>query len=154
MEDPILEIREYSGEGYQPLIDFGSWRVAILRWEPGSQAKEIDCMERHTQTDEVFVLLEGRATLLLGGNQGKVDGIQLEAMASGKLYNVKRNTWHTALLSHDASILIVRTVILGKPTRNFANSNTAKTGDFRLDYHQQEQFYLSRSDYLSSNLVN
>ncbi len=86
MEDQLLEIREYQGEGYQPLIDFGAWRVAILRWEPGSLAEEIECMERHTQTDEVFVLLEGWATLLIGGNQGKVDDIQAEVMASGKLY--------------------------------------------------------------------
>ena len=107
MEDQLLVIREYQGEGYRPLIDFGSWRVAILRWEPGSQAVEIQSMERHTQTDEVFVLLEGWATLVIGGNQGKVDEIQAKVMASGKLYNVKQNTWHTALLSRDASILIV-----------------------------------------------
>jgi hypothetical protein len=28
-------------------------------------------------------------------------------MESGKLYNVKRNTWHTILLTRDASVLIV-----------------------------------------------
>ena len=107
MEDKPLEISEYLGEGYQPLIDFGSWRVAILRWEPGSRPEEIEFMERHTQTDEVFVLLEGWATLLIGGNQEKADKIQAEVMAGGKLYNVKQNTWHSALLSRDALILIV-----------------------------------------------
>ena len=71
-------------------------RQAVLEW-----------MERHTQTDEVFVLLEGWATLLIGGNQGKIDNIQAVGMASGKIYNVKQNTWHSALLSRDALILIV-----------------------------------------------
>ena len=119
MEDQLLAIREYHGEGYQPLIDFGSWRVAILRWEPGSRAEEIEFMERHTQTDEVFVLLEGSAMLLIGGNQGKVDDIQAEVMAIGKLYNVKQNTWHSALLSQDASILIVENRDTGEDNSEF-----------------------------------
>lgn len=119
MEDQLLMIREYHGKGYQPLIDFGSWRVAILRWEPGSRAEEIEFMERHTQTDEVFVLLEGWAALLIGGNQGKVDGIQAEVMAGEKLYNVRQNTWHTALLSRDASILIVENRDTGEDNSEF-----------------------------------
>jgi ureidoglycolate hydrolase len=119
MEDQLLVIREYLGEGYQPLIDFGSWRVAILRWEPDSRAEQIEFLERHTQTDEVFVLLEGRATLIIGGNQGKVDDIQAEVMANGKLYNVKQNTWHSALLSRNASILIVENRDTGKVNSEF-----------------------------------
>lgn len=119
MEDHLLEIRDYHGEGYQPLIDFGSWRVAILRWEPGSRPEAIELMERHTQTDEVFVLLKGWATLLIGGNQGMVDVIQAEVMANEKLYNVKQNTWHTVLLSRDASILIVENRDTGEGNSEF-----------------------------------
>jgi len=119
MEDQLLAIREYQGEGYQPLIDYGSWRMAILRWGPGSQAEEIEMMERHTQTDEVFVLLDGWAMLIIGGNHGKVDDIQAEVMASRKLYNVRQNTWHSALLSRDASILIVENCDTGKDNTEF-----------------------------------
>ena len=28
-------------------------------------------------------------------------------MEAGKIYNVRRNTWHTVLLSREASVLIV-----------------------------------------------
>ena len=107
MDDALLEIRQYTGEGYLPLIDFNTWRVAILRWEQASLPENIDRMERHTQTDEVFVLLEGQATLVLGGNSDLVDGIQPQALELCKLYNVKQNTWHTVLLSRDVSILII-----------------------------------------------
>jgi ureidoglycolate hydrolase len=119
MDNKLLELRKYLGEGYKPLIDFGSWRVAILRWGPGSQVEAIEDMERHTQTDEVFVLLEGWATLLIGGNQGQVDEIQASEMESGLLYNVKQNTWHNVLLSRDASILIVENRDTGKDNSEF-----------------------------------
>jgi ureidoglycolate hydrolase len=131
MEDHLLEIREYYGEGYHPLIDFGSWRVAILRWGPGACPEGIDSMERHTQTDEVFVLLDGWATLLIGGNQGKVDEIQAEVMAGGKLYNVKQNTWHTALLSRDAVILIVENCDTGVDNSEY----------FKLDVIQRQAIF-------------
>jgi ureidoglycolate hydrolase len=119
MQDQLLAIREYQGEGYQPLIDFGSWRVAILRWGPGARPKEIEFMERHTQTDEVFVLLAGWAMLLIGGNRSQVEEIEAEIMASGKLYNVKQNTWHTALLSRDAVLLIVENCDTGVANSEF-----------------------------------
>jgi ureidoglycolate hydrolase len=107
MDNEQLEIKQYTGEGYQPLIDFGAWRVAMLRWEQGSLPENIETMERHTQTDEVFILLEGQATLILGGRRGSVGGIFPQMMEKGLLYNVKQDTWHTLLLSSNASILIV-----------------------------------------------
>ena len=107
MDEDLLEIRRYDGEGYQPLIDFNSWRVAILRWMPGMQPENTDRMERHTQTDEVFVLLEGKATLILGGNSPDMMAIHPHKMENGILYNVKQNVWHSVVLSRDATILIV-----------------------------------------------
>ena len=71
----LIEIKCYDGKGYQPLIDFDSWRVAILRWEEASLPGNIGFMERHTQTDEVFVLLGGKATLILGGKGANIEGI-------------------------------------------------------------------------------
>jgi ureidoglycolate hydrolase len=107
MDESLLEVREYTGEGYKPLIDFCAWRVAILRWIDELLPERIRSMERHTQTDEVFVLLEGQATLIVGGGGLTMGDIHAQVMEGGKLYNVKQNTWHTVLLSRDASILIV-----------------------------------------------
>ena len=107
MDESLLEIRTFEGIGYKPLIDFGTWRVAILRYLEDIQPDRIDKMERHTETDEVFVLLNGRGVLIMGGNGAQVDGIYPQAMEVRKLYNVKRNAWHTILLSRDASVLLV-----------------------------------------------
>jgi ureidoglycolate hydrolase len=107
MDETLLEIRNYHGEGYKPLVDYGEWRVAILRFVDGLQPDRIDSMERHIETDEVFVLLRGQGVLIIGGNGAQVDGIQTQVMEAGEIYNVKRSAWHTILLSRDASVLIV-----------------------------------------------
>jgi hypothetical protein len=89
------------------LIDFGAWRVAVLRYLDDIQPDRIDSMERHMETDEVFVLLHGRGVLLMGGKGTEVDRVEPQAMERGKLYNVRRAAWHTILLSRDAKILLV-----------------------------------------------
>jgi ureidoglycolate hydrolase len=107
LDERLLEIRAYNGGGYQPLIDHGTWRVAVLRWEQSMLPEKLEFMERHTQTDEVFVLLKGQATLILGDSELRAESTYQQAMEPEKLYNVKRNAWHTIVLSLDASILIV-----------------------------------------------
>jgi len=120
MDESLLEIRSYEGPGYQPLIDFNDWRVAILRYLDELQPERIDSMERHCETDEVFVLLQGRGTLLLGGNGPTLDGVQPQAMEPGKLYNVKRNAWHGVLLTRDASVLLVENRNTGRENSEYA----------------------------------
>jgi hypothetical protein len=63
-------------------------------------------LERHMQTDEVFVLLEGKAALFLAGGDGSEE-LSVEMMQPGLLYNVKQAAWHNAVLSRDATILLV-----------------------------------------------
>ena len=107
MDESLLEIRDYEGTGFKPLVFFGSWRVAMLRYMDELQADRIDSMERHLDTDEVFVLLCGRGTLILGGNGSKCEGALSHPMEIGRIYNVKRLAWHTVLLSLDASVLLM-----------------------------------------------
>ena len=94
-----LEIFDYTGEGYMPMIDFESWRVAFLRYEP--RFEHTTQIERHMETDEVFVLLEGEATLLIGTEMTPCP------MEKFKMYNVKKAVWHNIRVSKDARVLIV-----------------------------------------------
>jgi hypothetical protein len=107
MDESLLEIRDYDGEGFKPLIFFDSWRVAMLRYIDELQADRIVSMERHMETDEVFVLLRGNGTLILGGNGSKCEGALPQPMEIGRIYNVRRLAWHTVLLSPDASVLLM-----------------------------------------------
>ena len=121
MDNTLLEIRDYQGKGYQPLVDYGEWRVAILRYLDELQPERIESMERHTETDEVFVLLVGQGVLIMGGCKAQVERIYLQVMEHGKIYNVKRNAWHSILLSRDASVLLVENRDTGEH-----NSETAQ----------------------------
>jgi ureidoglycolate hydrolase len=114
MNDNLLEICEFTGIGYKPVIDFGVWRVAILRYIDEIIPERIEQVERHNETDEVFVLLEGQAVLFIAdpksdGANGKETVVALypHVMEPKKMYNVKCGALHTVVLSRDASILLV-----------------------------------------------
>ena len=96
-----IEILDYVGEGYNRTLSFQTWRVAFLNFAEKFREENIKYVERHTCTDEVFLLLEGKATLLLGEELQKVE------LEKNKLYNVKMNVWHNIILSENAKVLIV-----------------------------------------------
>ena len=98
MNDQI-EILDYTGPGYMPIVDFGAWRVAFLRCE--ERLAHLKKLERHMETDEVFVLLEGKATLYIGLEKEPFE------MEPFKMYNVKQAVWHAIVVSEDAKVLIV-----------------------------------------------
>lgn len=107
IDEHLLEIHNCEGMGYQPLIDYDKWRVAILRYCDELLPERIFTMQRHNETDEVFVLLEGRCILFIGEVNDtiiSINGIDLEPR---KIYNVKRGVWHSHTLTHDASVLVV-----------------------------------------------
>jgi hypothetical protein len=118
--DPaLLEINAYQGEGYLPLVDYESWRVAILRYIDELLPERLDNVQRHDETDEVFVLLAGRCILFIGSGDEQVVEITAQDMEPLKLYNVKRGCWHTHTLSEDATVLIVE-------NRNTGDDNSPK----------------------------
>ncbi len=107
IDESLLEIRSYLGEGYRPLIDYGEWRVAILRYIDELLPQNIGKVQRHDATDEVFVLLSGRCILFVAEGTDRVGEIHAVDMQPLKLHNIKRGTWHTHTLSEDATVLIV-----------------------------------------------
>jgi len=105
--DALLEISEHNGADYRPLIDYGAWRVALMNYTPDLTPDKIFRMQKHTETDEVFVLLAGRCILFLGEGDDAVTTVHAADMELFKLYNVKRNAWHSHTFSKDARVLIV-----------------------------------------------
>lgn len=126
MNEQLLEIHTFHGEGYKPLIDYEGWRVAFLRYIDELEPGAIHRVERHLKTDEVFVLLNGQAVLFIGDGEDHVWELVAHTMQSGQLYNVKQNAWHTIVLSRDATILLVENRDTGELNSEYCTLNTAQ----------------------------
>jgi hypothetical protein len=107
MNNNPIEKVDFPDLGYQAIIDFETWRVAVLKYYDDLIAENIVNMQRHMLTDEVFVLINGSCNLYSAGT-GEIPGnIEQIPMEKHKGYNVKKGVWHAHTLSEDAEILIV-----------------------------------------------
>jgi len=107
LPESLIEIREHNGPDYSPLIDYQNWRVAIINYTTDLTPEKIDRMQKHTETDEVFVLMAGRCILFIGEGTESVTKVHAVDMEPYKAYNVKRGVWHSHTFSEDARVLIV-----------------------------------------------
>lgn len=107
IEETLLNVVTFDGIGYKPVVDFENWRVAILRYHDELLPENITQMQRHDETDEVFVLLEGNCILLVAEGNDEIKCIHAIDMQPFLIYNVKRGCWHSHTLSKGARVLIV-----------------------------------------------
>lgn len=109
MNSHLLEVSEYNATGYAPVVDFQTWRVAMLNYIDELEADKIDNFQCHNETDEVFVLLSGKCILFCAELDQKTNIIDIISwdMDINKTYNIKRGVYHTHTLSKDAKVLIV-----------------------------------------------
>ena len=109
MNNQPITISSFDNEGYAPVVDFQSWRVAMLNYIDELEPQNIDNFQCHSDTDEVFVLLQGRCVLFLAelDEQLNITNILSYDMQPNRVYNIKRGVYHTHTLTRDAKVLIV-----------------------------------------------
>lgn len=102
-----IEIIDFQSEGYKPLVDYESWRVAVLKFCDDLLIENVTTMQKHLYTDEVFVLVQGSCTLFLAGEgdaPGKITAVKMEPH---KIYNIKKGVWHNHIMDEDGEVVIV-----------------------------------------------
>ena len=97
MMNKHLEIFTHDAPGYQPQVDYGSWRVALLNACDMYLPDKITYFDRHLETDEVFILLGGSCGILLAGAGDKPENACCTWLTAGKIYNVPAGVKNTGI---------------------------------------------------------
>ena len=105
----MQKILEYAfeGEGMTRVFENAKWMVGIKNWKPMNDIANINCLERHNETDELFILLNGKCTLLFANETE--GGLKIEAvpMQPLKVYNIPRGLWHNTVTRHDTKLALI-----------------------------------------------
>ncbi|NLR60654.1 hypothetical protein HGH93_21270 [Chitinophaga polysaccharea] len=107
MNPSLIEVYTHSGEGYNPFFIKDTWQVAQLNYMPEQDISGIEKMDKHGQTDEVFILLRGTAVLIAAKEQTTGFIFQCIDMKPGVTYNIPVNMWHNIAMKRDAEVIIV-----------------------------------------------
>jgi len=126
----ILEVHETEQKGFQPLVTFQTWRVAMMTDLQSEPPEKFYRLQRHMKTDEVFILLQGKCILFLADGEDPIEHQFAEDLKLFRVYNVKQGIWHSHILSEDAKVIIVEN----------ADTSPSNSQYLQLSDSQQERF--------------
>ncbi len=98
---------QFDGEGMTRVFENEKWMVGIKNWKPMNDIANINNLERHNETDELFILLSGRCTLLYANEtpEGlKIEKVDMEPL---KVYNIPRTLWHNTVTERDTKLALI-----------------------------------------------
>ena len=102
-----IEVKDFSGEGMSWAYENQKWKLGIKNWKPANDIEGIDCLERHNETDELFVLLSGACTLVYANKNGEDLDIQAVKMEPFKVYKVPVSLWHNTVTQRETKIAVI-----------------------------------------------
>lgn len=97
-----VERVRYDGMGFSAVKAFSDWRIGMIHRSPFFS--RFTYWERHMQTDEVFILLSGHATLYTKNDEGAVER---DEMVPDVLYDVRQGTWHYIIIEPESTVIVV-----------------------------------------------
>ena len=100
----LVQIGNFTDNGYQSVVTFGGWRVAYLN-NTTDAPSEIKYFERHVESDELFVLVEGNCKLLVSPTG--FEDLEVMDMEPLVMYNVRQTAYHAVQMQPGCRILIV-----------------------------------------------
>ena len=89
-------------EGFDIAFKNEKFKCAFIKHSKAYSFGKVYEMKRHNKTDEIFVLLKGKAVMLTM-EEGKFLETELEKNTA---YSVQSGTWHYLALSGDAQVFV------------------------------------------------
>ncbi|GIO42774.1 cupin [Paenibacillus apis] len=101
-------IYAHEGEGIECVYKNEKWLVCIKNWKPDNDINGIHRLEVHRETDEQFILVKGKAILMVSERKDDRFDIELIEMELGKIYNVPQDTWFYTIMQKDTKMMYVQ----------------------------------------------
>ena len=103
----IIDEHTFEGKGYHPFLITARWPVAYLNYAEAESLEQIEKLDIHHQTDEVFILLQGKAALIGASVTDQNINYDVVNMQPGIVYNIRREVWHKIAMQPGSQVLII-----------------------------------------------
>ena len=104
----VLGKYTYQGAGMDRSYENDMWTVGIKNYKVQSDIKFFNCLERHLQTDEIFIpITKGNVLVYLEENSSGAEYFRTEPLLMGTVYCVPRGMWHNVIMKEQDKIILV-----------------------------------------------
>jgi mannose-6-phosphate isomerase-like protein (cupin superfamily) len=94
-------------KGYHPFLIRDGWQLAQLNYIDTQHIDQINQLEVHLKTDEIFIALEGDAILIAATILNDEPVFELEYLELNIIYNIPKDVWHNIAMAPGSKVLIV-----------------------------------------------
>jgi len=123
--DRLVQVGSSFEQTYKPVLNFHGWKVAMLRYFDVVAPENFHRVERHWNTNEVFILTAGQADLIVfDGDEQPAQGYVFP-MEVNVAYNVQLSVWHHVVMSPDAHIILFERSETGPETTDYVELSAA-----------------------------
>lgn len=142
----LIETYHIKKEGYNPFLIREGWQVAQLNYTDEQHIENIDKIEIHNKTDEVFVLLKGQVVLIGAKFENETPVFEAILLKFGITYNIPKNIWHNIAMEKGAEVLIVEKSNTHESDFDYFYLNDGQIADLRdnvnTDFKQNKNIKL------------
>lgn len=119
--EQLMTVGRSFAQTYQPVLDFHGWKVAMLRHFDIVAPETFYRVERHWNTNEVFLLTAGQADLIIFEGDAQPSGTYyVFPMELNVAYDIAQSVWHHVVMSKDAHIVLFERSETGLETTDYA----------------------------------
>jgi len=132
--DRLVQVGSSFEQTYKPVLNFHGWKVAMLRYLDVVAPENFHRVERHWNTNEVFILTAGQADLIVfDGDEQPAQGYVFP-MEVNVAYNVQLSVWHHVVMSPDAHIILFERSETGPETTDYVELSAATIAQLKSQF--------------------
>lgn len=98
----MIEINGVLNSGFCKVYQNENFKFAFITHSDAYSYGEVKEVKRHNKTDEIFVLIEGTATMLTIENENLVE----TKFDKNVTYVIEKGIWHYLAVSEDAKVVV------------------------------------------------
>lgn len=120
MLEDVLDVQSWNESGYRSLVFSDGWRAAMLNDVSRFYRENVNELQRHNTSDELFILLRGHCELLIGEvseEQGMI--LNRVTLKPNVFYTVRRGVWHSHILEKDTSVAVIENADVGQMNTDY-----------------------------------
>ena len=105
MMESLIRIFHYDAEGLEKSYNNDNWLVGIKNYKPANNVLLMDSVERHLQTDELFIpLTGGNRVVTMEADDLRM---QIQVMQVGCIYCIPKGVWHNVVMPEYGKIILI-----------------------------------------------
>ncbi|WP_163536414.1 cupin [Gracilibacillus sp. YIM 98692] len=102
-----IEQFAFDQDGMKKVYVNDNWMVGLKNWKPENDINGFNNLERHNETDELFVLLSGECHLVYAEEEDGRLAFSSVQMEQNKVYNIPKTLWHNTITQKDTKLALI-----------------------------------------------